>query len=89
MRLVDCAPQLSGRCRSSDHGYRWPFAHQAECEAGAVALGRSNVRRTLNLKFLSAVTISRFALMAGEGARVPSINRLVSRWETFCASRYD
>jgi hypothetical protein len=30
-----------------------------------------------NLKFLDDVTVSRFALIAGEGARVPSTNRLV------------
>jgi hypothetical protein len=35
------------------------------------------VRSTLNLKFSDAATDSRFALIAGEGARVPSTNRLV------------
>jgi hypothetical protein len=35
-------------------------------------MARRGVRRTLNLNLLSAVAVSRFALIAGEGARVPS-----------------
>jgi hypothetical protein len=44
----------------------------------AGALARPSVPSTLNLKPLDTLTvISRFALMAGEGARAPSINWLV------------
>jgi len=42
-----------------------------------------SVRSTLNLKLFDAVAVSRFALIAGEGARVPSTNRLVPDWIDF------
>ena len=35
------------------------------------------VRNALDLKFLDAVAVSRFARIAGEGACAPSINRVV------------
>ncbi|PYS85652.1 MAG: hypothetical protein DMF70_04120 [Acidobacteria bacterium] len=41
------------------------------------------MRSTLNLNLHDAVTVSRFALIAGEGARVPSTNRLVPDWIDF------
>src|SRR2546429_9886265 len=44
----------------------------------AGALARRSVRSTLNLKPLDAVTVSRFALIAGEGARAPSISLSLS-----------
>jgi len=43
----------------------------------AGALARRSVRSTLNLSLLDAVAVSRFALIAGEGAGVPSTNGLV------------
>ena len=45
--------------------------------AGALA------RSTLNLKPLDAVTVSRFALTAGEGARAPSISLSLSTMPLF------
>ena len=41
------------------------------------------MRSTLNPKLLDAVAVSRFALTAGEGARVPTTNRLVPDWIDF------
>ena len=43
--------------------------------AGALA---RRMRSTLNLKLLDAATVSRFALIAGEGARAPSISLSLS-----------
>ena len=44
----------------------------------AGALARTSLRSTLNLKLLDAVTVWRFALTAGEGARAPSISLSLS-----------
>jgi len=44
----------------------------------AGALARPSVLSTLNLKLLDAVPVSRFALIAGEGARAPSISLSLS-----------
>ena len=43
-----------------------------------VGFSRLHVRSTLNLKPLDAVTVSRFALIAGEDARAPSISLSLS-----------
>ena len=42
-----------------------------------------SVRSTLRVNLLDDVAVSRFALIAGEGARVPSNNRLVPDWIDF------
>jgi hypothetical protein len=39
--------------------------------------GRLRPRSTLNLKLLDAVTVSHFALIAGEDARVPITHRRI------------
>jgi hypothetical protein len=44
----------------------------------AGALAHPSVRSTLNVKTLEAVTVSRFALIAGDGARAPSISLSLS-----------
>jgi len=75
-------------------GYRelnagWPcpksgVAGEDKLNTGSAgALARRSVLSTLNLNLLDAVTFSRFALIAGEGARVPSTNRLVPDWIDF------
>ncbi len=41
------------------------------------------MRSTLRVNLIDDVAVSRFALIAGEGARVPSNNRLVPDWIDF------
>jgi len=45
-------------------------------------------RSTLNLKLRDAVTVSRFALIAGEGARAPSISLSLSAIRLFGQGRF-
>src|SRR5258706_13494233 len=52
---------------------------------GARAPSPARACSTLNLKPLDAATVSRFALIAGEGARAPSISLSLSAYTTFCA----
>jgi len=54
----------------------------------AGALARRSVRSTLNLNLPDADAVSRFALIAGEGARVPSTNWLVPDWIEFLGKAY-
>ena len=46
-----------------------PIWNEPVSTGSAGALARRNVPGTLNLKPLDAITVSRFALTAGEGAR--------------------
>src|SRR5438552_12675042 len=55
-----------------------PIWNEPVSTGSAGALARLSVRSTLNLKPLNAVTVSRFALIAGEGARAPSISLSLS-----------
>ena len=55
----------------------------------AGALARRSLRSTLNLKPLDAVTVSRFALIAGEGARAPSVSLSLSAIPLFGQGRSD
>jgi hypothetical protein len=53
-----------------------PIWNEPVSTGSAGALARMSVRSTLDLKILDAVTVSRFALIAGEGARAPSIRTM-------------
>ena len=55
-----------------------PIWNEPVSTGSAGALARQSVRSTLNLKLLDAVTVSRFALIAGEGARAPSTSLFLS-----------
>ena len=55
-----------------------PIWNEPVSTGSAGALARRSVRSTLNLKLLDAVTVSRFALIAGEGARAPSVSLSLS-----------
>jgi len=55
-----------------------PIWNEPVSTGSAGALARRSVRSTLNLKLFDAVTVSRFALIAGEGARAPSISLSLS-----------
>jgi hypothetical protein len=59
-----------------------PIWNEPVSTGSAGALARPSVRSTLNLKPLDAATISRFALIAGEGARAPSISLSLSAHST-------
>ena len=60
-----------------------PIWNEPVSTGSAGALARRSVRSTLNLKLLDAVTVSRFALIAGEGARAPSISLSLSAIRLF------
>ena len=60
-----------------------PIWNEPVSTGSAGALARRSVRGTLNLKLLDAVTVSRFALIAGEGARAPSISLSLSALSLF------
>ena len=62
---------------------KWCGRKRQANTGSAGALARRSVRSTLNLKLPNAIAVSRFALRAGEGARVPSINRPVPDWYRF------
>src|SRR5213596_395102 len=51
-----------------------PIWNEPVSTGSARALARRSVHSTLNLKLLDSVTVSRFALIAGEGARAPIIS---------------
>ena len=55
-----------------------PIWNEPVSTGSAGAIARRSVRSALNLKLLDAVTVSRFALTAGEGARAPSIGLSLS-----------
>ena len=59
-----------------------PIWNETVITGSAGALARRSVRSTLSLKTLDAVTVSRFALIAGEGARAPSISLSLSAIRT-------
>jgi hypothetical protein len=62
-----------------------PIWTESVCTGSAGARARPNVRSTLNLKPPDGATVSRFALIAGEGARAPSIKLSHSAHTTFWA----
>jgi len=51
-----------------------PIGNESVSTGITGALARPSVRNTINLKPLDAVTVSRFALIAGEDTRAPSIS---------------
>jgi len=65
-----------------------PIRNEPVSTGSAGALARRSVRSTLNLKLLDAVTVSRFALIAGEGARAPSISLSLSAIRLFGQGRF-
>ena len=65
-----------------------PIWNEPVSTGSAGALARRSVRSTLNLKLLDAVTVSRFALIAGEGARAPSISLSLSAIRLFGQGRF-
>src|SRR5437879_13154415 len=64
-----------------------PIWNEPVSTGSAGALARRSVRSTLNLKLLDAVTVSRFALIAGEDARAPSISLSLSAIPLFGQGR--
>ena len=66
-----------------------PIWNEPVSTGSAGALARRSVRSTLNLKLLDAVTVSRFALIAGEGARAPSVSLSLSAIPLFGQGRSD
>ena len=64
-----------------------PIWNEPVSTGSAGALARQSVRSRLNLKLLNAVTVSRFALIAGEGARAPSISLSLSAIPLFGQGR--
>ena len=76
-------PQIGADRRGAALPKKWCGRKREAHTGSAGALARTACASTLNLKLLDAVAVSRFALIAGEGARVPSTNRLVLDWIGF------
>src|SRR5437588_12705319 len=66
-----------------------PIWNEPVSTGSAGDLARQSVRSTLNLKLLDAVTVSRFALITGEGARAPSVSLSLSAIPLFGQGRSD
>ena len=70
-------PPIGADRRGAALRKKWCGRKREAHTGSAGALARTACASTLNLKLLDAVAVSRFALIAGEGAHVPSTYRLV------------
>jgi len=80
-------PQIAAERRGAALPKKWCGRKREAHTGSAGALARTACASTLNLKLLDDVAVSRFVLIAGEGARVPSSNQLVPDWIDFFGQR--